>query len=101
MIADLSLQRTNLPVHGSSCEMADNSLSPLQAFLSAALILYLIFLSLLKSVMPIGLITFPSQLCNSGTGSPIWPTDLPTKASGRLLLLCLLAIVVPDGLILL
>ncbi len=94
----MKLQHTYLPVHGSPCERADNSLGPLQAFLPAGLILCLLLLSLLKAVLPIGLVTFPLQLCNNGTGLPIWPTDLP---SGRLLLLCLLAVVLPDGLILL
>ena len=97
----MKLWHTYLPVHGSSCERADNSLCPLQAFLLAGLILGLLLLSLLEAVLPIGLITFPLQLCNSGTGLPIWTTDLPTEASGRLLLLCLLAIILPDGLILL
>jgi len=97
----MNLQHTYLPVHGSSCERTDNSLGPLQTFLPAGLILCLLLLSLLKVVLPIGLITFPLQLCNNGTGLPIWTTDLPTEASGRLLLLCLLAVVLPDGLILL
>ncbi len=92
------MQLTYLPVHGSSCERADNSLGPLQAFLPAGLILCLLLLSLLKAVLPIGLVTFLLQLCNKETGLPIWTTDLPT---GRLLLLCLLAVVLPDGLILL
>ena len=97
----MNLQHTYLPVHGSSCERTDNSLGPLQTFLPAGLILCLLLLSLLEAVLPVGLISFPLQLCNKGTGLPMWTNDLPTEASGRLLLLCLLAVVLPDGLILL
>ncbi len=94
----MKLQHTYLPVHGSPCERADNSLGPLQAFLPAGLILCLLLLGLLKAISPVGLITFPLQLCNKGAGLPIWTTDLPI---GHLLLLCFLAVVLPDGLILL
>ena len=48
----MNLQHTYLPVQHSSCERADNSLGPLQAFLPAGPILGLLLLSLLKAVLP-------------------------------------------------
>ena len=48
----MNLQRTYLPVHSSTCERADNSRGPVQAFLPAGLILCLLLLSLLKADLP-------------------------------------------------